>query len=230
MLPPYFPPGWFSPAALTWCALHWCAIQKSRDLQDGAVVQPRDSDSAGVTEEPCSTGFIAPACTLKCRAGFELFAASKLCEPIFQDLLLRGLNAHKLDSHPRQSGIGYLPQRRKYSASMSYPYPDLGAAGQGTVRLDEAAKDAQVARARYDLLLRIDINYVDPGHKSVAYRAMLFQLHTQSMNLFFAGVCQVGTALCPVLHASHGPRRSRNRTCAFRSTVFSFRGIEAGAG
>ena len=35
------------------------------------------------------------------RGGFELFAASKLCEPIFQDLLLRGLNVHKLDSHPR---------------------------------------------------------------------------------------------------------------------------------
>jgi hypothetical protein len=165
------------------------------------------------------------------RAGwYELFAASKLGEPIFQDLLLRRLNVHKLDSHARQSGIGYLTQRREYGASVGNPHPDLCAARQGTLRLDEAAKDAQVARARYDLLFRFDIDYVDPGHKSVAHGAMLFQLHTQSMNPFFARVCQVGTALCPVLHASHGLGKSRNQSCAFRSTVFSFRGIGAGAG
>jgi hypothetical protein len=179
-----------------------------------------------VTEEPCSIGLFAPANALKCGTGFELFAASKLCEPIFQDLLLRGLNGHKLDSHPRQSGIGYLPQRREYSASVSNPHPDLCAAGQGTVRLDEAAKDAQVARARCDLPLRIDIDHVDPGYKSVAHGAMLFQLHTQSMNPFFAGVCQVGTALCPVLHASHGSGGRRNRSRAFRSTTsLAFAGL-----
>jgi len=181
-------------------------------------------------EGRCSTGLIVAVSTLKCGVGFELFAGSKLCEPVFQDLLLRGLYVHKLDPHPRQSGVGYLPQRREHCASMSNPHPDLCAAGQRSVRLDEAAKDAQVARARYDLLLRIDINYVDPGHKSVAHGAMLFQLHTQSMNPFFAGVCQVGTSLCPVSHASHALGGSRNRSCAFRGTVFSFRGIGAGAG
>jgi hypothetical protein len=118
------------------------------------------------------------------RAKSELLDVSKLCEPIFQDLLLRGLNFVELNSHSRGSRIGDLPQSRECGASVSNPHSDLCSAGQRNLRLDEAAEDAHVTRACRNLPFRIDIDYFDSGHKFVAHGAMLFHLHDRRRPTF----------------------------------------------
>ena len=90
---------------------------------------------------------------------------------------MRWFNGAESNAHSVGSRIGHVPQGNEHRSAVVNPYADLRSPRKGSRRFDEAAKDAQIAGERPNLLFGLHIHDFRPGRKWVARRAMLFHFH-----------------------------------------------------
>ena len=102
---------------------------------------------------------------------------SELCQPIFEDLLVRRFNGTESNAHSRRSHIGHKPEGNECGSAVINPDADLGAVRKGCGRLDKTAKHAQIARDRSNLPFRFDLHDFHPSREWAPHRAMLLDLH-----------------------------------------------------
>ena len=124
----------------------------------------------------------------------RLGANSELCQPIFEDLLMRRFNRAKSNAHSRRSHIGHKPEGNECGSAVINPDADLCAVRKGCGRLDKASKHAQIARDRCDLPFRFDLHDFYPSREWAPHRAMLLDLHKlkyEPLPTAFLPICPV---------------------------------------
>jgi len=124
----------------------------------------------------------------------RLGANSELCQPIFEDLLMRRFNRAESNAHSRRPHIGHKPEGNECGSAVINPDADLGAVRKGCGRLDKASKHAQIARDRCNLPFRFDLHDFHPSREWAPQRAMLLDLH----NLKYEPHFYRGSANLPV--------------------------------
>jgi hypothetical protein len=109
-------------------------------------------------------------------AKIELFVGSKLCEPAFQNLLVRRRNFGEQDTHSIRSTIDDLTLCSEGLPPVINLNPDSRPLREWSASLDEAAEDTQVAGASCKIPFQLEINHLDACNTLVGRSAMVLHL------------------------------------------------------